>query len=117
MPTPSAPSSPTESQVYAAYQSVFDEANEACEGTDDTEAVAFFNDVAQAVSEVLTEENEVDIEANTAAFKALTPQMKTANDALKKLKDQEAAITAKIATAGKVFSAIDGVLQLTGKFL
>jgi hypothetical protein len=117
MATSPAPSDPTESQVYAAYQSVFDEANAACEETSDPDAVGFLNDVAQAVSEVLTEENEIEIEANAAAFTALTPEMKTANDALKKLKDQEAAITAKIGTAGKVFAAIDGVLQLTGKFM
>jgi hypothetical protein len=117
MPNPPAPSSPTESQVYAAYQCALDILNEACESTTDRDAVAFLNDAAQSVSEVLTNENEIDIEANTAAFKALTPQMKTANDALKKLKDQEDAITAKIGTAGKVFSAIDGVLQLTGRFL
>jgi hypothetical protein len=112
-----APSAPTESQVYAAYQDVFDEANAAAESTSDSDAEGFFNDVAQAVSEVMTDENETDIQANTAAFTALTPEMKTANDALKKLKDQEAAITAKIGTAGKVFAAIDGVLQLTGKLL
>jgi hypothetical protein len=103
--------------VYAAYQSVFDILNDACESTTDADAVAFLNDAAQALGDVLTHENQVEIQANTAAFTALTPEMKTANDALKKLKDQQDAIAAKIATAGKVFSAVDGVLQLTGKFL
>jgi hypothetical protein len=110
-------SDPTEGQVYAAYQNAFDILNDACESTTDTDAVGFLNDAAQALGDVLTQENQIEIQANTAAFTALTPEMKTANDALKKLKDQQAAIAAKIGIAGKVFSAVDGVLQLTGKFM
>lgn len=115
-PSP-APPNPTEAQVYAAFQSALDALNAACESTSDPEAVMILNDAAQALSDALSNTNEVDLQANTAVFSALTPEMKTANDALKKLKDQQDAITAKIGTAGKVFAAIDGVLQLTGKFL
>jgi hypothetical protein len=59
------------------------------------------NDAAQALGDVLTHENQVEIQANTAAFTALTPEMKTANDALKKLKDQQDAIAAKIGISGQ----------------
>jgi len=117
MATLPANSDPTEGQVYAAYQSLLDILNSATESTFDPQAVEALNDAAQALSDMLTNENEIMLQASTAAFTALTPEMKTANDALKKLKDQQDAITAKIGTADKVFSAIDGVLQLTGKFL
>ncbi|MGD0628307.1 MAG: hypothetical protein ABR987_03085 [Terracidiphilus sp.] len=117
MSTSPANSDPTEGQVYSAYQSLLDLLNGACESTSDPQAVMALNDAAQALSDMLSNENEIVLEANTAAFTALTPEMKTANDALKKLKDQTDAIAAKIGTAGKVFAAIDGVLQLTGKFL
>ena len=112
-----APSDPTEGQVYAAFQSALDALTTACESTSDPEAVMFLNDAAQTISDALSDVNEVDLQANTAVFTALTPELKKANDALKKLKDKEDAIAAKIGAAGKVFAAIDGVLQLTGKFL
>jgi hypothetical protein len=115
--TPPANPDPTDAQVYAAYQTTLDALNAACEATSDPAAVMLLNNAAQAVSDALTNENEIALQANTAAFAALTPELKSANDALKKLKDQEAAIAAKIGTAGKVFAAIDGVLQLTGKFM
>ncbi|MGO9339288.1 MAG: hypothetical protein ACLPY1_17470 [Terracidiphilus sp.] len=111
------PSDPTEAEVYAAYQSALDALNAACEATSDPDAVKLLNDAAQALSDALGDENAIELQANTATFTALTPGLKTANDALKKLKDQQAAIAAKIGTAGKVFAAIDGVLQLTGKFM
>ena len=117
MSTSPTTSDPTEGQVYAAFQSALDALNAACAQTSDPEAVMILNNTAQAISDALSDVNEVDLQANTAVFTALTPEMKTANDALKKLKDQEDAIAAKIGTAGKVFAAIDGVLQLTGKFL
>jgi hypothetical protein len=117
MATSPTPSNPTEGQVYAAFQSALDALNAACEATIDPQAVMILNDAAQAISDALSDVNEVDLQANTAVFAALTPELETANDALKKLKGQEDAIAAKIGAAGKVFAAIDGVLQLTGKFL
>jgi hypothetical protein len=117
MSTSPTTSDPTEGQVYAAFQSALDALNAACAATTDPAAIMVLNDAAQAISDALSDVNEVDLQANTAVFTALTPELKTANDALKKLKDQEDAIAAKIGTAGKVFAAIDGVLQLTGKFL
>ena len=108
-------SNPTESQVYAAYQSVLDTLNAQCEATTDKDAILALNAAAQAVSDIMTGENEVHLEANEGEFTTMTPGMRTANDALKKLKDQIAAIVSKFGDASKVLSAINQVLVLTGK--
>jgi hypothetical protein len=116
MSTPATPPQPTEAQVYAIYQAVLDVLNNECKAATGA-ATLPLNDAAQAVSDMMTAQNEVALQASTAAFTALTPEMKKANDALKKLKDQIAAICSGIADVNKVEGAINDVLQLTGKFM
>jgi hypothetical protein len=116
MSTPNTPIKPTEAEVYAAYQGLLDTLNAQCK-TATGAATQPLNDAAQAISDMLTIDNEIVIQANTAAFTALTPGMKTANDALKTLKGKIAGIAAGIANVGKVESALNEVLQLTSKFL
>ncbi len=116
MSTPATPPQPSEAQVYAIYQSVLDVLNAECKAATGA-ATLPLNDAAQAVSDMMTAQNEVALQASTAAFKELTPEMKKANDALKKLKDQIAAISAGINDVNKVEGAINEVLQLAGKFM
>lgn len=106
-----------EAGVYDAYQAALDILNEQCESTSDKEAVRILNDAAQALSDMLTKDNMVHLEANAAQFTTLTPQMKKSNEALKKLKDQLAWIAAKIADVGKVMGAVNDVLALTAHFV
>jgi hypothetical protein len=116
MSTPTTPPQPTEAQVYAIYQSVLDVLNAECKAATGA-ATLPLNDAAQAVSDLMTTQNEIALQANTAAFTALTPEMKKANDALKTLKGQIAAIASGIANVGKVEAAINQALQLGEKFL
>lgn len=116
MPTSNTPTQPTEAQVYAAYQSLLDTLNAQCKAATGA-ATQPLNDAAQAISDLMTCDNIVALEANTADFTALTPEMKIANDALKTLQGQIAGIAAGIADVGKVSGAINEVLQLTSKFL
>jgi uncharacterized protein YukE len=117
MSTSPSTSDPTEGQIYAAYQSTLDALNAACEATSDPDVVMSLNNAAQAVSDVLSGDNEVALEANTAVFTALTAEMKKANDALKKLNDQLATVATTIGNVGKVLAAIGLVLELTKKFM
>ena len=116
MSTPTTPPQPTEAEVYAAYDSLLKTLNAECK-TATGAATQPLDDAAQAISDLMTIQNEVDLQANTAAFKALTPEMKKANDALKTLKGQIASIASGIANVGKVEGAINQVLGLTAKFL
>jgi hypothetical protein len=109
-------SSPTEAQVYAAYQRLLDTLNAETDSCTDPDTVQLLNESAQAVSDVLTEDNEVVLQASTAAFTALTPQMKKTNDQLTKLKSQIAAIATRLADADKVLGAIGDVLAIASKF-
>ena len=116
MSTPTTPPKPTEADVYAAYQSALDTLNAECKAATGAATLAL-NDAAQALSDLMTTDNVVALQANTAAFTALTPDMKKANDALKTLKGQIAAVASGIANVGKVEGAINQVLNLAGKFL
>jgi len=116
MSTSNLPTPPTEAEVYDAYNSLFRLLSALCRGTTGPAALPFC-DAAQAVSEVLTANNEVAIQANTAAFTALTPEMNKANDALSTLKTQIAGVASAIANVGKVEEAINKVLQITAKFI
>jgi hypothetical protein len=106
-------SSPPEAQVYAAYQRLLDTLNAETDSCTDPDTVQLLNESAQAVSDVLTEDNEVVLQASTAAFTALTPQMKKTNDQLTKLKSQ---IATRLADADKVLGAIGDVLAIGSKF-
>lgn len=75
------------------------------------------NDAAQAISDLMTNQNIARLEAGIADFKALTPEMKKANDALTKLKGQIASIASGIANVAKVEGAINQVLGIALKFL
>ncbi len=116
MSTPTTPPQPTEAEVYAAYDSLLKTLNAECKAATGA-ATLPLNDAAQVISDLLTNDNEVALQANTAAFKALTPEMKKANEALKTLKAQIASIASGIANVGKVEGAINQVLGLTAKFL
>jgi len=115
-PTIPADGSPTEADVYAAYQTLLDTLNAEAASCTDADTIQLLNESAQAVSDFLTDENEITLQASTAAFTALTPQMKKANDKLTKLKAQIAAIATKIANADKVLCDIAGVLAIASKF-
>ena len=116
MSTPTTPPLPTEKEVYDAYQSALDILNAECKAATGA-ATQPLNDAAQTISDVLTNYNEVALQAKTAEFKKLTPEMRKANDALKALKGQIAGIAAGIANVGKVEGAISQVLSLAAKFV
>jgi hypothetical protein len=106
----------TEAQVYACYQKLLDSLNKQFYATSDSGDARVLGDLAQAVSEVLTGDNEVHLQANTAIFTSLTPEMRAANEKLKKAKEQVTAIAEKIADAGTVVDALTEVLKLAAKF-
>lgn len=106
----------TEAQVYACYQRLLDSLNKQFYATPDPGDARVLSNLAQAVSDVLTGDNEVHLQANTAIFTSLTPEMCAANEKLKKAKAQVAAIAEKIADAGKVVDALTEVLKLAAKF-
>ena len=106
----------TEEQVYACYQNLLTSLNKQVFATKDPDDMRLLNDLAQAVSDVLTTDNEVHLEANTAIVVALTPSMSAANKQLKEAKEQVAAIVAKIGDTGKVVAALTEVMKLAAKF-
>ncbi|MGA1984547.1 MAG: hypothetical protein ABSG84_19040 [Acidobacteriaceae bacterium] len=114
MPTPS--ESPTEAQVYSIYQNLLDTINHEIFATADPDVLQVLEPASQALTDLLDDDDMVHLEANTALFAALTPEMKTANDALKTAQAQIAAVADKLADAGKVISALTQVLTTAAKF-
>ena len=116
MSTPPVTPLPMEDEVYASYTNLLEILNAQCESATGAATVPL-NDAAQALSDLLTVDNELAFEASTASFTALTPQMCKANEAIRKLQAQLANIATGIADVGKIEAGINKVLGLAAKFL
>jgi hypothetical protein len=109
-------SQPTEAEVYASYQLLLDGLNKLFFATKDPADLRILGDLAQSVSDILTENNEVHLEANSGIFLKLTPPMVAANKKLQEDKKAVAAIIDKVGDVGKAAEALTKVLELTAKF-
>lgn len=111
------PAGLTEAEVYAFYQKLLDNLNAQAASTTDRAAIDLLDDAAQAISDALSLDNEIALQASTDQFTALTPGMKKANDEIAALQKQIGAITAKISDVASIESAINQILGFAGKLL
>ena len=98
--------------VAASYQIVYDLLSRAYWESSDIESKDLIYGVQQAIAEIITALDEVDIDQLTQQFAALKPKIEATNISLAKIKDDIQQITKNISTASSIVSAISKVLSL-----
>lgn len=111
--TPTVPPVLTNPGSVQAYQDLYDALGRAYWDASDINSKDTIQGVREAVYDIITQLDESDLATNTAKFLALKSSVKTANDALARIKDQINQITKNINTVGTVIGAISKVLSLT----
>jgi hypothetical protein len=109
---PAGVSIPLSPEVRAAYQDLFDKIQTAIDSTMDADVLETLNPQLNEIDQVLTRDDEFKLSQDTAVFAALKAQISSANQGLKTLRGQIAAIASHFATAGTILAAIDKVLTL-----
>lgn len=106
---------PSEGEVYDMYQSLLDDVtDEIFAAPDDVRHT--LEPLHQALTTLLDEDDATTLQANEARFTALTPVMKTTNDALKKSLVGIKAVADKMNDAARVIGGITLLLNLATKF-
>jgi serine/threonine protein phosphatase PrpC len=96
----------------ASYQAVFDALGRAYWEASDIASKDMIHGAQEAIGEIITQLDEQDLAANTAAFVQLLPKINSVNAALKTIKDQVSQITKNIGTAATIISSVSKVLAL-----
>jgi methyl-accepting chemotaxis protein len=97
---------------HDAYQAVFDALDRAYWDASDIDSKDLIHSVQGEVGSILTAMNQQQLADNTALFTQIGGQIKTTNDALKKIQASIDSITKNINTAATVLSSISRVLSL-----
>jgi uncharacterized protein YPO0396 len=108
---PASPTIPLAPQLRAAYQALYDKIQAAIDSTMDLATVEALTAWQPEVEQVLTQDDEYKLSADTAIFQALQKQINYANAGLKVLRDQIASIASHLALAGDILAGIDKVLS------
>jgi predicted P-loop ATPase/GTPase len=111
-PKPNSPTVPLTQEARAAYEKLYDECELAIQGTIDPNILQVLNDAEAPIVDILDKDDVCRLEADTVLFQELRVQINDANETLKDLKSQIAAIASHIATAGEILAAIDKVLTI-----
>lgn len=111
---PASPAIPLTDELRAAYQALYAQVETAIEGTADVTALEALNTWQGEIDEVLNQDAEYRLNANTDAFNALLKQINYTNTGLKTLQGQIAATASHFATAGNILGAISKVLTIVG---
>jgi ribonuclease D len=96
-----------------AFQAVYDSLGRAYWDASTIDAKDLIQGARESIYEIITELDEAQLEANTAALLALQPKIEATNAALQKIKAAINEITKNIGTAATVISAIGKVAALT----
>jgi len=97
---------------YQAYENLYNALNDATMKDADDGTLTVLNNAAQTLSDILTGDNELNLDANTALFAAFAKDMDGGNKALNEIKAEVASIDARIGTAGKLIEALSKVISV-----
>jgi hypothetical protein len=106
------PDIPLSPEVRAAYEDLYNKMQVAIDGTMDLATLQALNAWQPKVEQMLTEDDNYKLNADTAIFDSLQKQINYVNQGLKTLRDQISSIASHIAVAGDVIAAINKVLTL-----
>ena len=112
IPEPAALTLPLSPEQREAYQDLYDKYQAEIENTIDPIALDTLNDSRSEVAAILDRNDLYELDRNTGLYADLFDQIKSTNKSLSTLKDQIAAVSAHIATAAAILTAIDKVLTL-----
>ena len=108
------PETPLTPEVRKAYEDHYDQYEDAIVATNDQDLKASLMASQLAVAKVISADNLARIQQTTAAFEALSAQIKTTNTGLKGLATQIAQINSDISMYAGILGGIAEVLSLTG---
>jgi hypothetical protein len=106
------PTKLTADEAVAAYKDLYDTLGRAYWDATNMDSKDRIQSAREGVYNILTELNCLKLKGNTAAYKALLPQVEHANDTLIGIKDEIGSITKNIATTASVISAIKRVVDI-----
>ena len=109
---PANPSIPLSPEARAAYEDLYNKMQAAIDSTMDLATLQALNAWQPKVEQMLTEDDNYKLNADTAIFDSLQKQINYVNQGLKTLRDQISSIASHIAVAGDVIAAINKVLTL-----
>lgn len=109
---PVSPSFPLADNLRAAYQDLYDKLEAEYQSNPDATAREAIGPARDNVENLLTKDNMLRFDADTALFGATLQQFKDANDGLKTLQEQIGATASHFATAGSILAAIDKAFSL-----
>ena len=109
---PANPAIPLSPDARAAYQDLYNKMQTAIDSTMDLATLQALNAWQPKVEQMLTEDDNYKLNADTAVFDSLQKQINYVNQGLKTLREQISSIASHIAVAGEVITAINKVLTL-----
>lgn len=109
---PVSPTFPLADNIRAAYQDLYDKLEAEYQSNPDATAREAIRPARDNVENLLTKDNMLNFDADTALFGATLQQFNDTNDGLKKLKEQIAATASHFSTAGTILNAIAQVFSL-----
>ena len=109
---PVSPSFPLADDVRAAYQALYESLESEYRANPDATAREAIVPAKDNVENLLTKDNMLKFDDDTALFGAILQQFKDANDGLKTLQEQIGATASHFSTAGSILAAIDKVFSL-----
>lgn len=109
---PAHPSIPLSPEARAAYVDVYNKMQAAIDSTMDLATLQALNAWQPKVEQMLTEDDNYKLNADTAIFDSLQKQINYVNQGLKTLREQISSIASHVAVAGDVIAAINKVLTL-----
>jgi hypothetical protein len=98
--------------MRAAYQDLYDKLEAEYQSNPDATAREAIGPARDNVENLLTKDNMLRFDTDTALFGAALQQFKDANDGLKTLQEQISATATHFSTAGSILAAIDKVFTL-----
>jgi len=99
-----------------AYQALYDSLGRAYWDASDINSKDLIQGAREVIYDIITELDEAQFDANTAALLALKPKIKDTNAVLEKIQTDINGITKNINTASRVVSAINNVLAIVSAF-
>ncbi|GJQ60440.1 MAG: hypothetical protein D8M57_16065 [Candidatus Scalindua sp. AMX11] len=109
-------SKPTDSDLRAAYQDLYDHLDDAYWAATTIEAKDKIRGISEVVSDLLTDMNQADLSLRTEQYLSLKKSIKGVNKNLDKLKKEIDDIIKKVKLARQILNVIDKALDTAAKF-